>query len=104
MVNQGWMHNYMCMYWAKKILHWSRTASEAHRIAMYLNDKYKMDGRDPNGYAGIAWAILGRFDRPWFERPVFGQVRYMSFESTSKKFDSKRYIGQQSHSPLSAAG
>ncbi|HET9789883.1 MAG TPA: deoxyribodipyrimidine photo-lyase [Candidatus Angelobacter sp.] len=92
MVISGWMHNYMRMYWAKKILEWTRTPAEAFRIAVHLNDKYELDGRDPNGYAGIAWAIAGKHDRPWFDRPVFGQVRYMSFASTSKKFDSKRYI------------
>jgi deoxyribodipyrimidine photo-lyase len=94
MVRAGWMHNYVRMYWAKKILEWSRSATDAHRIAVYLNDKYELDGRDPNGYAGIAWAIVGKFDRPWFERPIFGLIRYMSGESTGKKFDSKRYIRQ----------
>jgi len=59
-----------------------------------LNDKYELDGRDPNGYAGIAWAIVGKFDRPWLERPIFGQIRYMSRESTGRKFDSKKYIRQ----------
>lgn len=100
MMNTGWMHNYMRMYWAKKILEWSRTPAEAHRIAVCLNDKYELDGRDPNGYAGIAWAILGKFDRPWFERPIFGQIRYMSGASTGKKFDSKRYIEQNLTSAL----
>jgi len=94
MVVTGFMHNYMRMYWAKKILEWSRTPAQAYQTAVYLNDKYELDGRDPNGYAGIAWAIVGKHDRPWFERPVFGKVRYMSFQSTSKKFDSKRYIEQ----------
>lgn len=94
MVATGWMHNTMRMYWAKKILEWSRTPAQAYAIAVYLNDKYELDGRDPNGYAGIAWAIAGKHDRPWFERPVFGKVRYMSFNSTSKKFDSKAYIRQ----------
>jgi len=94
MINTGWMHNYMRMYWAKKILEWSRTPAEAHRVAVYLNDKYELDGRDPNGYAGIAWSIVGKFDRPWFERPIFGQIRYMSGASTGKKFDSKKYIAQ----------
>jgi deoxyribodipyrimidine photo-lyase len=94
MVERGWMHNYMRMYWAKKILEWSRTPAEAYRIAVRLNDKYELDGRDPNGYAGIAWAIVGKFDRPWFERPIFGQIRYMSGASTGKKFDSKKYIQQ----------
>lgn len=95
MATVGWMHNYMRMYWGKKILEWSRTPAEAYRIAVALNDKYELDGRDPNGYAGIAWSIVGKFDRPWFNRPIFGQVRYMSGESTGRKFDSRRYIDQQ---------
>ena len=99
MVNTGWMHNYMRMYWAKKILEWSRSPADAHRIAVGLNDKYQLDGRDPNGYAGIAWAIVGKFDRPWFERTIFGQIRYMSGESMARKFDSRKYIEQH----LSAA-
>jgi deoxyribodipyrimidine photo-lyase len=94
MVKTGFMHNYMRMYWAKKILEWSKTPAWAFQTAVHLNDKYELDGRDPNGYAGIAWAIVGKHDRPWFERPVFGKIRYMSFNSTSKKFDSKRYIAK----------
>ena len=94
MLYAGWMHNYMRMYWAKKILEWSKSPAEAFRFAVYLNDKYFVDGRDPNGYAGIAWAIVGKHDRPWFDRPIFGQVRYMAFNSTSKKFNSKLYIEQ----------
>ena len=94
MVNTGWMHNYVRMYWAKKILEWTRSPAEAHRIAVHLNDKYELDGRDPNGYAGIAWAIVGKFDCPWFERLIFGQIRYMSGESTGRKFNSKEYIRQ----------
>ena len=94
MVNTGWMHNYVRMYWAKKILEWSPTPAEAYHIAVRLNDKYELDGRDPNGYAGVAWAIVGKFDRAWFERPIFGQIRYMSGESTGRKFDSKKYIQQ----------
>jgi deoxyribodipyrimidine photo-lyase len=96
MVRDGWMHNYMRMYWAKKILEWSPDAARAFEWAVYLNDKYELDGRDANGYAGIAWAIVGKHDRPWFDRPVFGMVRYMSGESTGKKFDSKRYIAMYS--------
>ncbi len=101
MFSTGWMHNYMRMYWAKKILEWSRSPAEAHRVAVWLNDKYELDGRDPNGYAGIAWAIVGKFDRPWFERSIFGQIRYMSGESTGRKFDSKKYIRQQLSPALS---
>jgi len=92
MVFTGWMHNHMRMYWAKKILEWSPSSAIAYQRAVCLNDRYQLDGRDPNGYAGIAWAIVGKHDRPWFERPVFGQVRYMSYASTSKKFDSGQYI------------
>ncbi|MGA3210071.1 MAG: deoxyribodipyrimidine photo-lyase [Terriglobales bacterium] len=92
MTLSGWMHGYMRMYWAKKILEWSPSPAIAFQRAVWLNDAYELDGRDPNGYAGIAWAIVGKHDRPWFERPVFGQIRYMSYASTSKKFDSARYI------------
>ncbi len=94
MVTTGWMHNYVRMYWAKKILEWTKSPAEAFAIAVRLNDKYELDGRDPNGYAGIAWAMVGKFDRPWFERPIFGQIRYMSGASTGKKFDSRKYIAQ----------
>jgi len=92
MVRHGWMHNYVRMYWAKKILEWTPDVATAMKYAIYLNDKYFLDGRDPNGYAGIAWAILGKFDRAWGERPIFGKIRYMSGASTGKKFNSKKYI------------
>jgi len=92
MMLSGWMHNYLRMYWAKKILEWSPSVASAYQRAVWLNDRYELDGRDPNGYAGIAWAILGKHDRPWFERPIFGQVRYMSLASTGRKFDAKSYI------------
>ena len=94
MLHAGWMHNYMRMYWAKKILEWSPSPQVAYQIAVYLNDKYFLDGRDPNGYAGIAWAIAGKFDRPWFERPVYGTIRYMSGNAARKKFDADSYIAQ----------
>jgi len=95
MVRGGWMHNYMRMYWAKKILEWSPDPATGFQWAVTLNDKYELDGRDPNGYSGIAWAMVGKHDRPWFDRPVFGLVRYMAGGSTGKKFDSERYIRQQ---------
>ncbi len=94
MLYAGWMHNYMRMYWAKKILEWSPSPAVAYQTAVYLNDKYFLDGRDPNGYAGIAWAIAGKFDRPWFERPIFGTIRYMSGKAAQKKFDADKYIEQ----------
>jgi deoxyribodipyrimidine photo-lyase len=94
MVRQGWMHNVMRMYWAKKILEWTPDVKTAMRFAVHLNDKYFLDGRDPNGYAGIAWSMVGKFDRAWGERAVFGKIRYMSGASTGRKFDSKRYMEQ----------
>jgi len=94
MLYYGWMHNYLRMYWAKKILEWTPNVRIAMKVAIYLNDKYFLDGRDPNGYAGIAWAMLGKFDRAWFDRPIFGKRRYMSAASTGKKFNSKLYIQQ----------
>jgi deoxyribodipyrimidine photo-lyase len=99
MIRYGWMHNYLRMYWAKKILEWTPDVATAMKYGIYLNDKYFLDGRDPNGYAGVAWAILGKFDRAWGERPVFGKIRYMSGASTGKKFDSKRYIQQMGNLP-----
>ncbi len=93
MVDSGWMHGYLRMYWAKKILEWSPAAEEAYDICARLNDRYELDGRDPNGYAGISWAIGGKHDRAWGpERPVYGKIRYMSFASTSRKFNSRAYI------------
>jgi deoxyribodipyrimidine photo-lyase len=94
MVRHGWMHNYLRMYWAKKVLEWTPDVETAMKTCVYLNDKYFLDGRDPNGYAGIAWAIVGKFDRAWGSRPVFGKRRFMSGESTGRKFDSKKYIRQ----------
>jgi deoxyribodipyrimidine photo-lyase len=94
MVVTGRMHNYLRMYWAKKILEWSPDAETAFGIAVDLNDRYEMDGRDPNGYTGVAWAIGGKHDRPWPERPIFGTVRFMSYESTRKKFNSAAYIAR----------
>ena len=96
MVKFGWMHNYMRMYWAKKILEWSPDPARAFDTCVTLNDRYFLDGRDPNGYAGIAWSIVGKFDRPWFERPIFGTIRYMSAASTGKKFNSRKYIQRMS--------
>jgi deoxyribodipyrimidine photo-lyase len=93
LVLTGWMHGYLRMYWAKKILEWSPSPAVAYEIAVKLNDRYELDGRDPNGYAGIAWAIVGKHDRAWGpERPVYGKIRYMSYASTSRKFNSRAYI------------
>ena len=94
MVDHGWMHNYLRMYWAKKILEWTPDNATAFAHATYLNDKYFLDGRDPGGYMGIAWALAGKFDRAWNQHPIFGKIRYMSGPSTGRKFNSKRFITQ----------
>ncbi len=89
---KGKIHGYMRMYWAKKILEWTPSTKEAFGIAVYLNDKYALDGRDPNGYAGIAWSLGGVHDRAWPSRKVFGKVRYMNYNGCKSKFDVKKYI------------
>lgn len=94
MVQHGKMHGYMRMYWAKKILEWSSSPEEAMRIAITLNDRYELDGRDPNGYAGIAWSIGGVHDRPWNRRKIFGRVRYMNAAGCKRKFNTEAYITQ----------
>jgi deoxyribodipyrimidine photo-lyase len=92
MVVSGKMHGYMRMYWAKKILEWSSSPEEAFRISLKLNDKYELDGRDPNAYTGCAWSIGGVHDRAWNERHIFGKIRYMSWEGCKRKFDVEEYI------------
>jgi deoxyribodipyrimidine photo-lyase len=94
MLRTGKMHGYMRMYWAKKILEWTAHPADAMKIAIYLNDTYELDGRDPNGYAGIAWSIGGVHDRAWFPRPIFGLVRYMARSGCEKKFDVKAYCAR----------
>jgi deoxyribodipyrimidine photo-lyase len=91
MVLTGKIHGYMRMYWGKKILEWSKSPQAAFRTALYLNNKYELDGRDPNGYAGVAWCF-GKHDRPWQERPVFGMVRYMNAAGLKRKFNPDLYV------------
>ena len=89
---KGKMHGFMRMYWAKKILEWSPNPEIAQQTAIELNDKYQIDGRDPNGYTGIAWSIGGIHDRAWFERPVFGKIRFMNYNGCKRKFNVQKYI------------
>jgi deoxyribodipyrimidine photo-lyase len=91
MLLTGKMHSYMRMYWGKKILEWTETPEDAHRVALHLNNKYELDGRDPNGFAGVAWCF-GKHDRPWAERPIFGKIRYMNARGLSRKFDAPKYV------------
>jgi deoxyribodipyrimidine photo-lyase len=87
----GIMHGYMRMYWGKKILEWSQTPQQAFAVALALNNRWLLDGRDPNSYAGVAWCF-GRHDRPWPERPVFGTVRSMTSAGLERKFDMEGYL------------
>lgn len=93
MMETGHMDGYMRMYWGKKVLEWSSRPEEAYRSLLELNNKYELDGRDPNGYAGVAWCF-GKHDRPWKERQVFGKVRYMNDKGLERKFDMGPYLEQ----------
>lgn len=90
--SKGKIHGYMRMYWGKKLLEWTENADDAIKFAIYLNDKYELDGYNPNGYVGILWSIGGLHDRVWFEREIFGTIRYMNYEGLKRKFKLKEYI------------
>lgn len=101
LMREGKIHNYLRMLWGKKILEWSATPRDAHAVMVELNNKYALDGRDPNSYSGIMW-VLGRYDRAWGpERQIFGKVRYMSSENTARKVRVKSYISRYGHSLFS---
>ena len=87
----GFMHNYMRMYWGKKIIEWSDSPEEAHRVTLELNNRYFLDGRDPNSYASVNW-LYGLHDRAWTERPIFGKIRYMNANGLKRKFDIEAYV------------
>ncbi len=91
MVDTGKMHNYMRMYWGKKILEWSRTPQQAFETALSLNNAWQLDGRDANSFAGVAWCF-GKHDRPWTRRPIFGTIRYMNDKGLERKFDMDAYV------------
>ncbi|MGC8740548.1 MAG: deoxyribodipyrimidine photo-lyase [Candidatus Sumerlaeaceae bacterium] len=91
LVTTGSLHNYLRMYWGKKILEWSSSPRAAFDTAIYLNNKYQLDGRDPNSFSGVAWCF-GKHDRPWPQRPIYGSVRAMAESGLRKKFDVQKYI------------
>jgi deoxyribodipyrimidine photo-lyase len=93
MVITGKMHGYMRMYWGKKILEWSKDPRSGFKIALHLNNKYELDGRDPNAFAGVTWCF-GKHDRAWSERPVFGKIRYMNAAGLKRKFDIEAYVNK----------
>ncbi|XP_073346976.1 CPD photolyase [Pagrus major] len=97
MVTEGKMHGFLRMYWAKKILEWTSSPEEALSIALYLNDRYELDGQDPNGFVGCMWSICGVHDQGWAERPVFGKIRYMNYKGCLRKFDVAQF--EKTYSP-----
>jgi deoxyribodipyrimidine photo-lyase len=91
MRDTGFMHNYMRMYWGKKILEWSPTPEAGFKTALAINNKYFLDGRDPNSFAGVGW-VFGLHDRAWFEREIFGKIRYMAASGLERKCDIAAYV------------
>jgi deoxyribodipyrimidine photo-lyase len=92
-LRDGWMHNFVRMLWGKAVLRWTRNATECLTVLEHLNNKYSLDGRDPNSYGGIMWTF-GRFDRPFYPRPIYGNVRYQSLRAAKEKFDVAAYIAR----------
>lgn len=96
----GYMHNYMRMYWGKKILEWSPAPEEGHAAALAINNKFLLDGRDANSYAGVGW-VFGLHDRPWGERPIYGTVRCMTAGGLERKCDIAAYVRKTEELTLS---
>jgi deoxyribodipyrimidine photo-lyase len=102
-VRDGWMPNPLRMLWGKSVIQWTRNAAEALAILEHLNNKYSLDGRDPSSYLNLQW-VFGKFDRPFYRRPIYGTVRYMSLKAAEKKFDVDAVIARYSSPPASPAG
>lgn len=100
LTNTGKLHGYLRMYWAKKILEWTDSAEQALEFTIILNDRYSIDGGDPNGYVGILWSIGGLHDRPWAEREIFGKIRYMNAGGLRRKFDVDAYVARVTQNSL----
>lgn len=103
MVQEGKMHGFLRMYWAKKILEWSPSPREALERSIKLNDRYELDGRDPNGYVGCMWSICGVHDMGWKERPVFGKIRFMNYAGCKRKFDVPAFVAKYGGGAATAA-
>jgi len=97
MVREGKMHGFLRMYWAKKILEWMPSPKEALATAIWLNDRYSLDGRDPNGYVGCMWSICGIHDMGWAERPVFGKIRFMNYAGCKRKLNIPMFVAKYPH-------
>ena len=92
LVREGKLHGFLRMYWAKKVLEWTRSPEEALQEAIRLNDRYALDGNDPNGYVGVMWSVCGVHDQGWAERAVFGKIRFMNYQGCKRKFDINKFI------------
>eukprot|EP01036_Dinobryon_divergens_P022679 gene22679-30961_t len=103
LTQEGKMHGFLRMYWAKKILEWSSSPQEALATAIFLNDKYELDGRDPNGYVGCMWSIGGIHDQGWGERSIFGKIRYMNYQGCERKFSVKSFVSKYPPAAANAA-
>ena len=103
MMNTGKMHGFLRMYWAKKILEWTSTPADALQYAQYFNDKYSLDGRDPNGFCGVAWSIFGNHDMGWKEREIFGKIRFMNYKGCKRKFKVDEFVRKYPPAATNAA-
>jgi len=92
LVQEGKMHGFLRMYWAKKILEWTKSPEQALEEALRLNDRFALDGNDPNGYVGVMWSVAGIHDQGWGERKVFGKIRYMNYAGCKRKFDVNKFV------------
>lgn len=92
LVKEGKLHGFLRMYWAKKVLEWTESPEVALQEAQRLNDRYALDGNDPNGFVGVLWSIAGIHDQGWAERAVFGKIRYMNYAGCKRKFDINKFI------------
>jgi len=103
LVEEGKMHGFLRMYWAKKILEWTASPNEALSIAQYLNDHFALDGNDPNGYVGVNWSIMGIHDMGWKERNIFGKIRFMNYAGCKRKFKVADFVARYPKAALNAA-
>ena len=102
LVSEGHMHGFLRMYWAKKILEWTKSPAVALRMGLYFNDRYALDGNDPNGFTGVGWSIMGIHDMGWKERPIFGKIRFMNYAGCKRKFKVDTFVSRYRNAKVNA--
>jgi deoxyribodipyrimidine photo-lyase len=102
LTREGGMHGFLRMYWAKKILEWTPNAATALRTGLYFNDRYALDGNDPNGFVGVGWSVMGIHDMGWKERPIFGKIRFMNYNGCKRKFKIPSFVAKYKGSAANA--